>query len=203
MPLGLGNAHDQQAAAGATLYLPRPKTGGAPPCAEHCDGADDDEHGALWASGLPLTVPGPPKLCRNAATCGLQCYSQNAVRSTAAALASGRTHLSIAATAATMRRSSWHRQQRLGARALLASLARSLWQWGRPRRPCLECRQWALLRRRSRTTDLVTIRCPARLLTHAVSRRARAHETRSTCGGGEPGARRARRSDERRRGRRT
>ena len=34
MPLGLGNAHDQQAAAGVMLQLPRPKTRGAPPCAE-------------------------------------------------------------------------------------------------------------------------------------------------------------------------
>ena len=76
VPLGLGNAHDQQAAAGATPQLPRPKTGGAPPCAEHCDGAGDDEYGALWTSGLPLTVPGPPRLCRNAAICGLQTFNQ-------------------------------------------------------------------------------------------------------------------------------
>ena len=70
VPLDLGNAHDQQAAAGATLQLPRPKTGGAPPCAEHCDGADDDELDAYWASGLPLTGPGRPALCGNVDRCG-------------------------------------------------------------------------------------------------------------------------------------
>ena len=69
VPLGLGNAHDQQAAAGAALQLPRPKTGGAPPCDEHCDGADDDEYGALWAPGLPLTRPGRPALCGNVDRC--------------------------------------------------------------------------------------------------------------------------------------
>ena len=42
------------------------------------DGADDDEYDAPWASGLPLTVPGPPSLCRNAAIYGLQAYSQRA-----------------------------------------------------------------------------------------------------------------------------
>ena len=70
VPLGQGNAHDQQAAAGATCQLPRPNTEGAPPC-------DDDELGALWASGLPLTGSGPPKLCRNADICGLQTLDQS------------------------------------------------------------------------------------------------------------------------------
>jgi hypothetical protein len=42
------------------------------------DGADGDEYDAPCATGLPLTVPGPPALCRNAALCCLQADSQRA-----------------------------------------------------------------------------------------------------------------------------